>query len=202
VKNYFPTMAILLISIFLIIFVVDSFVLNGLLHQWGTLNKEKLFLDYQWWRVVTSSFFHTGVVHILANSLALYCSGVLIESKIRSSWFLLVFLISNILEQIIFSFVFSPTSSVGSSAGIFGLMGIIVLFCLRNREFFVKHIKSREMEYLIGYCILGNVIGLGGFHFDRLFVHAVGFTIGIVLGIVSKPFLNLMPNDKTSNNMR
>jgi rhomboid protease GluP len=196
VKNYRPKMSISLISIFLIIFVVDSFVLNGLLLQWGTFNKEKFFLNNQWWRVITSPFFHAGVIHILANSLAVYCTGVLIESKIRSIWFLLVFLISNILERIIFAFVFSPTSSIGSSPGIFGLIAILVIYCFRNRDFFVKHVKSREMEYLIGYSVLGNVIG---FDFSRLFVHAVGFIIGIVLGIVAKSVLNLVSDDRATN---
>jgi rhomboid protease GluP len=198
VKNYRPKMAISLISIFLIIFVVDSFVLNGLLLQWGTFNKEKFFLNNQWWRVITSPFFHAGVIHILANSLAVYCTGVLIESKIRSIWFLLVFLISNVLERIIFAFVFSPTSSIGSSPGIFGLIAILVIYCFRNRDFFVKHVKSREMEYLIGYSVLGNVIG---FEFSKLFVHAVGFIIGIVLGIVAKPILNLVSDDRTTNSV-
>ncbi|MDF2658403.1 MAG: hypothetical protein K0Q94_1194 [Paenibacillus sp.] len=197
-KNYRPKMAISLISIFLIIFVVDSFVLNGLLLQWGTFNKEKFFLNNQWWRVITSPFFHAGVIHILANSLAVYCTGVLIESKIRSIWFLLVFLISNVLERIIFAFVFSPTSSIGSSPGIFGLIAILVIYCFRNRDFFVKHVKSREMEYLIGYSVLGNVIG---FEFSKLFVHAVGFIIGIVLGIVAKPILNLVSDDRTTNSV-
>ncbi|MVP00750.1 rhomboid family intramembrane serine protease [Paenibacillus sp. N10] len=86
-KNYYPKMAICLISIFLILFVVDSFILNGLLLQWGTLNKEKLFLNNQWWRVITSPFFHTGIIHILINSLAIYFTGILLESKIRSIWF-------------------------------------------------------------------------------------------------------------------
>ncbi|WP_068776496.1 rhomboid family intramembrane serine protease [Paenibacillus sp. FJAT-26967] len=178
-KNYYPKMAIFLISIFLILFVLDSFILNGLLLQWGTLNKEKLFLNNQWWRVITSPFFHTGIIHILVNSLAIYCTGILIESKIRSIWFLLIFLISNILERIIFVFAFSPISSIGSSPGIFGLMGVLLIYCWRDREFF-KHVKNRGLEFLIGYSILGNVIG---FSYDRFFVHAVGFIIGIALGI-------------------
>src|SRR5690606_41673449 len=164
---------------FFVIFLADTFFFNGLLLHWGTLNKEKVFQNNQWWRVITAPLFHWGIIHILANSLAIYCTGVLIESKIKSTWFLFIFMASNTLERIIFSFIFSPESSVGSSPGIFGLMGVLVIYCIRNKAFFIEHIKSREIGYLIGYGILGNFLYSDGLSeiFGRLFVHTAGFTI-------------------------
>lgn len=192
-------MAIFIIGIFSIVFVLD-FILNGLLLQWGTLNSEELFLNQQWWRVITAPFFHGSIIHILANSLAIYFTGALIESKIGSNWFLLVFMISNILERIIFAHVFHPFSSIGSSPGIFGLMAIILIYCLRNKDFFVKHKRSKAMNFLIGYGIAGNVVFVVNFadFIGRFFVHAVGFVIGIVLGMIVIPILSLVSKDKTS----
>ncbi|MGG4096852.1 rhomboid family intramembrane serine protease [Paenibacillus lautus] len=194
----YPKMAVFLIIVFFSIFLVDTFFLNGLLLQWGTLNNEKVFLNNQWWRVITAPLFHFGVIHIFANSLATYCTGILIESKIKSTWFLLIFMVSNTLERIIFVFIFSPGSSVGSSPGIFGLIGVIVIYCIRNKSFFIEHIKSREMEYLIGYGILGNILFVNSLVdiIERLFVHAVGFIIGVMLGVI----LNLTPKEKILKN--
>ena len=193
----YPRIAVILIIVFFAIFLADTFFLNGLLLQWGTLNKEKVLLNNQWWRVITAPFFHWGVIHVLANSLAIYCTGILIESKIKSTWFLIVFMVSNTLERIIFVFIFSPGSSVGSSPGIFALIGVLVIYFARNKDFFIEQIKSREIGYLIGYGILGNLLyGSLMDIFARLFVHAIGFIIGIILGII----LNLATKDGTLKN--
>lgn len=191
-------MAVFLIIVFFAIFLMDTLFLNGLLLQWGTLNNEKVFLNNQWWRVITAPLFHFGIIHILANSLAIYCTGILIESKIKSTWFLFIFMVSNTLERIIFLFIFSPGSSVGSSPGIFGLIGVIVIYCIRNKAFLIEHIKSGEIGYLIGYGILGNILYVDSLVdvIGRLFVHGVGLIIGVMLGLI----LNLIPKDKTLMN--
>lgn len=192
-KHPFPKVSIILISIFSLIFLLDSFLFDNLLLQWGTLNTEVLFSNNQWWRIITSSFFHVGIIHIIVNSISLYYAGLLIESKIGSGWFLLVFLISNLVERIIFAFLFTPVSSIGSSPGIYGLMGVILVYCIRDRKFLIAHKKNREMTWLISFFIIGNLLG-----WDTLFVHTVGFILGILLGVILMYF-NTTTNNKHKN---
>lgn len=54
------------------------------------------------------------------------------------------------------------------------------------------------MEYLIGYGILGNILFVNSLVdiIERLFVHAVGFIIGVMLGVI----LNLTPKEKILKN--
>ena len=193
-KHPFPKMSIFLISIFSLLFLLDFFFLDKFLFQWGTLNAEALFLNNQWWRVLTSSFFHVGFIHIIANSITLFYAGVLIESKIGSVWFLLVFLISNLVERIIFAFLFTPVSSIGSSPGIYGIIGVILVYSLRNSNFFLNYKKTQEMRWLISYFIIGNLLG-----WDTFFVHIIGFIIGILLGVILLTTYKTTSNNKLKN---
>lgn len=190
-----PPVALSLVIIFSAIFIVDRFLLDGLLLLWGTLSYEKVALKHEWWRLITASFFHGGFIHVAANCLAIYFCGVLIESKIKSHWFLIVYLISNILEALVFVYMFTPGSSIGSSPGIFGLMAIIVIYCYRNRGFLQENIKSREMQFLIYCAILGNVLLIHSFgdFIARVFVHAAGFVFGMLIGLL----FNIVPKDRT-----
>jgi len=176
-KNYFPKAAIFIISVFSIFFILNTFVLEGRLFDWGALTQYGISTN-QWWRFITSSFLHGGFIHFLANSLALYFAGVIIEKKIGSHWFLIAFLVCNLIERFTSGFIFSFDYSIGSSPGIYGITGIILINCLKEKELFTKHKNTWEMNWVISYFIIGNLLGL-----DTFYVHMVGSIIGIILAM-------------------
>lgn len=176
-KNYFPKAAIFIISVFSIFFILDTFVLDGRVYEWGALTQYGISTN-QWWRFITSSLLHVGFIHFLVNSLSLYFAGVIIEKKIGSQWFLIAFLVCNLIERFTSGFIFSYDYSIGSSPGIYGIMGIILINCLKEKELFAKHKNTWEMNWVIGCFIIGNLLGL-----DTFYVHMVGFIIGIILAI-------------------
>ena len=47
-----------------------------------------------WWRLVTAAFLHYGPLHLLLNMLALYWFGSLLEQRIGSGRYLLIYLVS------------------------------------------------------------------------------------------------------------
>ena len=47
-----------------------------------------------WWRLVTAAFLHYGPVHLLLNMVALYWFGSLLEQRIGSGRYLLLYLVS------------------------------------------------------------------------------------------------------------
>lgn len=186
-KNYFPKASIFIIGLFSILFILDTIVLNGRAFEWGALTQYGISTN-QWWRLITSSFLHTGHIHFLANSISLYFAGVIIEKKIGSYWFLTAFLVCNLIERIISGFILSFDYSIGSSPGIYGIMGIILISCLKEKELFTEHKNTWEMNWVIGYFIIGNLLGL-----DTFYVHTVGFIVGIVLYMKGTWFVTLLP---------
>lgn len=77
------------------------------------------------WRFITSIFLHGGVVHLLYNLLALVIFGLILEKFIGSFKFLIVFLITGILANLISVNFYS--SSLGASGAIFGVIGALII---------------------------------------------------------------------------
>jgi membrane associated rhomboid family serine protease len=80
---------------------------------------------YEVWRFVTSIFLHADVMHIAYNLFALILFGMVLESLIGSKRFLLVFLISGILANIISVSFYD--SSLGASGAIFSVIGALII---------------------------------------------------------------------------
>jgi membrane associated rhomboid family serine protease len=77
----------------------------------------------EWWRLVTSAFLHYGPFHLLLNMLALYWFGSLLEQRIGSGRFLLLYIVSGLAGSA-GALIAAPTSAtVGASGAIFGILG-------------------------------------------------------------------------------
>jgi membrane associated rhomboid family serine protease len=115
-KYYALKLCLLCIVVFFIQLFSDSF--TDLL----LLNSEAF---YQPWRFLTSIFLHGSVTHLLYNIFALALFGTFLESFIGSKKFLLLFLATGIVANLI-AVNFYP-SSLGASGAIFGVIGALVV---------------------------------------------------------------------------
>ena len=118
-------LTILLISIMLIVFAAEVFLiedLDGFFNQYG-FSGENLFSRP--WVLVTSIFVHGDLVHILSNIAVMFFFGSAIEGELGNKRFLLVFFLGAFAGDI-FSLFFYPfdTVGIGASAGIFALIGV------------------------------------------------------------------------------
>src|SRR3989338_8442468 len=77
------------------------------------------------WILVTSIFLHGGIVHLLYNMFALALFGLILEKKIGTNMFLLVFFTGGIFAN----FVTLPFygSSLGASGAIFAILGMLTV---------------------------------------------------------------------------
>lgn len=82
------------------------------------------------WRLVTASFLHGNLAHLLFNAFALGTFGPAVERMYGRVRFLLVFVLGGVAGFAL-SVVFQPAPSVGASAGIFALLGTLVVEALR-----------------------------------------------------------------------
>ena len=98
-----------------------------------------------WWRLVTAAFLHYGPVHLLLNMLGLYWFGSLLEQRIGSGRYLLIYFVSGLAGSA-GALVLSPTSAtVGASGAIFGILGAGLVL-------------ERQRDYVFGGSAMGVIV--------------------------------------------
>jgi len=154
--------------------------------DWGS-NFGPMTLNGEWWRLITSTFIHFGLIHIAFNMYVLFSSGRLIERIFGSSHFLLLYLFSGLAGSMV-SLLFNPTvNSAGASGAIFGIFGGVLAFVLNKKnavppDVMLKHSKSTAI--FIAYNLLNGFTHSG---IDNG-AHIGGLVGGICLGyLLSRP---------------
>src|SRR5579864_6854882 len=93
--------------------------------KWGACYGP-LTLQHQWWRLLTATFVHIGIVHLALNMWCLWELGKLAESLFDKWSFLLVYLMSGIAGEITSVAIRPRGISAGASGAIFGLTGALI----------------------------------------------------------------------------
>lgn len=148
---------------------------QGVLGQVGALSYASVFETGQWWRIITHIYLHAGIIHLTLNMIALLFAGKVIERKIGSIQYAGLFHIYAIISGVICCSIFK-TLSVGASAGIFGMIGMVYVLKLKKDDECDRLLKKGEFIYLVAFSILSN-IGL-----ETLVAHMIPFALGIVTG--------------------
>ncbi len=95
----------------------------------GAYNPIYVYVEHQYWRLLTSHFIHFGLLHIVLNCYSLYGLGIFIESVLKKKKYLIMLLISAISTTGLGYLLFLmngygiDTVSGGISGIIFGLIG-------------------------------------------------------------------------------
>ena len=117
-KNRYYSLKLALICI--IVFILQAMI-KGFTELF-VLNENSFF---QPWRFVSAIFLHGSLLHLLYNMFALALFGLFLEGLIGSKRFVLIFLVSGILANLV-SILFYP-SSLGASGAIFGVIGALIV---------------------------------------------------------------------------
>jgi rhomboid protease GluP len=83
------------------------------------------------WRLLTSTFIHIGIIHLVFNLYALWVLGPLTEQSFGHRKYLLIYILSG-LGGSLASFLFSPLLSAGASGAIFGLLGALLYYSFKR----------------------------------------------------------------------
>ncbi len=134
----------------------------------------------EWWRLITAGFLHGGILHILMNSWALFDLGAEVEENYGTARLLSIYIISTMTGYIA-SMFWTPALSIGSSAGIFGLIGAMIALGMRSKTPQGAAIR----QFYVRWMIYGLVLGfLPGLHIDNG-AHLGGLAGGFVLAYIS-----------------
>jgi rhomboid protease GluP len=131
------------------------------------------------YRLITSTFLHGGIMHILFNMSALNIIGKEVEYIYGSKKYILIYILSA-LSGSLFSYLFNPNSvSVGASGAIFGLLGAMLVFGLKEKNKIGKQYVKNILETLAINVIIGITIS----NIDN-YAHLGGLIMGAISALI------------------
>lgn len=100
--------------------------------RWGACTP-LLVWEGEYFRLVSANFLHAHFVHIFVNGVALYFLGQVMERLVTRSQFIILYLGSGLVATLVTALLPSPSSAVGASGAIFGLLGGLAVYNARFR---------------------------------------------------------------------
>lgn len=140
------------------------------------------------WQIVTYSFLHGGVFHILFNMLTLWFVGSYLEGALGGRWLREIYFFSVVgaaLSSIAIAYAglfhLQPLSPfIGASGGIFGIL-IAFAMLFGDQEFFMFPLPvSIKAKYLVAIYILLALAGLFGQQAGTSIAHLGGALFGFL----------------------
>ena len=134
----------------------------------------------EWWRLITSSFVHIEVLHLLGNMVGLWIFGKRVERLLGSLGVLAFYLGCAMLGNVIALLMYPTVVGYGASLAVVGLAGILAV--VYGRRF---ALLSTRAKWKYGLLVL-FVAGLVRHEFadTHYFVHTVGLLIGVTFALV------------------
>jgi len=141
--------------------------------------------EHQYWRLLASAFLHGGLLHILFNGSVLLDLGRVCETKLSSAKFLTIYVLSGLGGAVAPYFwrVHQDQlhrSSVGASGAICGLIGLLLVYSVKERKPDLRNSLSRWVVFIVLISVL--IPGI-----DHL-GHLGGFVVGALLGLTVKDY--------------
>jgi membrane associated rhomboid family serine protease len=141
-------------------------------------------LSGEYWRLLSNTFLHGGLQHIVYNMFGLLVTGSLIELKLGKLRFLAIYFVSGLAASICSLVWHENTISIGASGAIMGLVG--GLACLAAMRVLAPSEHASLLKLSLFY-IVGAVFGLldsgtdNAAHFGGL---AAGFLVTLTIVLV------------------
>ena len=135
----------------------------------------------QWWRLLSSTFVHLGVLHLLFNSYGLYALGPAVEKFFGTRRFLAIYVLGGLVASAA-SLLFTEAAAGGASGAIYALAGALISFGFKYRDQLPERFTRLLTRQMLPWIIFGIGIGfLPGIPFDNG-AHIGGLLAGGVLG--------------------
>ncbi len=160
-----------LIAVNVGVYVVTAFQGVGINDPGGRIFFDWLLLgvaveDGQWYRLVTATFLHGGILHLFFNMFSLWWLGSLVEQVLGSLRYLLLYVVSGLAGSagaLVLSDPSEPT--VGASGAVYGILGALLIHeWLRTGSFVGPALGVIVLNLAFTFSIPGISIGghLGG----------------------------------------
>ena len=200
-RKKLPIITILLLFINVIVFICLE--MNGdtenpvYMLKKGAALGSNIFDKHEYYRLLTATFMHFGIAHLLNNMLALWILGSKLESIIGNIRFVVLYILSGLAGSIVSAVhyynAFPPVVSAGASGAIYGILGAILVVALIQRRR-----NDKSMFIRMGLVLFLMFYGSGTQGVDML-AHIGGLTGGIIIMLIFKIFSDKQTFDKLKN---
>jgi rhomboid protease GluP len=161
-----------------------------------------LIMNGQWWRLLTATFVHVGIIHIATNMWCLWNLGLLGEPLLGPLGLCAVYILTGVAGNLL-SLAYNvigrhDSVGAGASGAVFGIAGILIVL-LSNHKLPIPWSELKRLRRsVIQFAILNLVIGIGA-NFTSIvnidnFAHMGGFLSGLALGV---PLVPCMTSGRT-----
>lgn len=145
------------VAVFLLGMLMERFVGIDYLFSFGAKENTLIAVYNEYWRLVTSTFLHSGIGHLFSNCLGLYIWGPQIEGLLGRMRYLIVYFVAGLFGSLL-SFLCSPSVSIGASGAIFGIFGAMLYFRSRHKQVFTA-VFGAQVLFIIGFNLVMGFIG-------------------------------------------
>ena len=146
------------------------------LYRLGESFPYSIFVMNEWYRLVTAMFLHGGLIHIGFNMMVLMDIGPVVEEVYGSARFLFLYTATGIVGFLFSAFVGRHTS-VGASAPILGLIGVMIAITTKRGGSHMQQLRSRLVSWVVSIFVFGFLMrGVDNW------AHAGGLAAGFGLG--------------------
>lgn len=166
IKNGFIGLIIIYIGIF-VIAKFSGFDTNYIYTYFG-VQKHLVFGLGQYYRLVSYSFFHADIIHLLSNMISLYYLAPVVIGMTNKKFSYLIYGISIVVSGLAVA-VFSDSIAIGASGAIFGLFGILIYGALKHLRYGYTELIRQLLPIILinvfisfmpGISLLGHLGGL------------------------------------------
>ena len=134
-----------------------------------------IYVQHQWYRLITAMFLHGGLIHIGFNMMSLMQLGPALEELYGSGRYLFLYVFTGTFGFLVSSFLGSY--SLGASGGLLGLVGAMLAITTKRGGAYMRELRSR----LISSVAILVVLGFMGMGLDNK-AHMAGLASGFVIG--------------------
>lgn len=165
-------------------------------------NVPVLVLHGQWYRLLTATFVHVGMIHIATNMWCLWNLGLLGEPLLGPMGLIAVYMLTgiagnllstsyNVVDALLHHGRMEFFVGAGASGAVFGIAGILIVL-LSNRKLPIPWYELQRLRRsVIWFAVLNLLLGVGA-NFTSIvrvdnFAHLGGFLSGLAMGVPLLP---------------
>ena len=109
----------------------------------------------EYYRLITATFLHIGVLHLLCNMYSLYILGPQLESFYGKIKFLIIYLVGGVIGNLFANIFELNTVGAGASGSIFALFGALLYFGYHYRVYLGSAIRTQIVPVILANLAIG-----------------------------------------------
>jgi rhomboid protease GluP len=148
-----------------------------------------IYVQHQWYRLITAMFLHGGLIHIGFNMMSLMQLGPALEELYGSARYFFLYIVTGAVGFLASSFI--GHYSLGASGGLLGLVGAMLAITTKRGGSYMRELRSR----LISSVVILFVLGFMGMGIDN-WAHGAGLASGFVLGKIFADRQPITPRER------